>query len=131
MTPSQQHTRRHSRGAGVGPMIVAGLFFAAITGLSFTGEIPQSALFVYFGLSVLTFAVYALDKAAAKYGWWRTAERVLQGLALLGGWPGAVFAQQLLRHKTRKRGFQSAFWIAAVINVAAFAWLVVSLNQPA
>lgn len=32
----------------------------------------------------------------------RTQESTLHGLSLLGGWPGALIAQQVLRHKSKK-----------------------------
>lgn len=78
----------------------------------------------YLGLSVVCFAVYANDKAAARRGGRRTPERTLLALALLGGWPGALLAQRRLRHKTSKAAFQRIFWLAVVLNVAACAWLV-------
>ena len=72
---------------------------------------------------MLTFIVYALDKSAAKAGRWRVAEKTLHLLALAGGWPGALLAQQLLRHKTSKPGFIAMFWFTVLVNVAAFvAW---------
>jgi uncharacterized membrane protein YsdA (DUF1294 family) len=44
-------------------------------------------------------------------------------LALAGGWPGALLAQQLLRHKTSKPGFIAMFWFTVLINVVVFvAW---------
>ncbi len=44
-------------------------------------------------------------------------------ISLAGGWPGALLAQQLMRHKTSKRSFINAFWITVLFNVGAFvAW---------
>ncbi|MGY3262454.1 DUF1294 domain-containing protein [Frigoribacterium sp. 2355] len=70
------------------------------------------------GVNALTALVYALDKSAARRGRRRMPERTLLLLGLLGGWPGALAAQQLLRHKTSKRSFQLAFWGTVAVNVA-------------
>lgn len=75
-------------------------------------------LYVYAGLSALAVVMYGLDKLAARQGAWRVPEHTLLTLALLGGWPGALVAQWLFRHKTRKRRFQAMHWLAVVINVA-------------
>lgn len=87
------------------------------------GQPPQWALGAYPALSALTFLVYALDKSAAQQGRWRTSEKTLHLLALLGGWPGALVAQQVLRHKSSKAAFRAVFWGTAVFNVLAFWWL--------
>lgn len=79
---------------------------------------------IYIGMSAVTFGVYAWDKQAAIDGAWRTRESTLQALALLGGWPGAVFAQQFLRHKNRKVSFQLVFWLIVIVNVGALVALV-------
>lgn len=81
---------------------------------------PLAWLGLYAGLSLACFLAYARDKSAARNGRWRTSEGTLHGLALAGGWPGALLAQQLLRHKSRKRGFRAVFWVTVVLNVAAF-----------
>ena len=75
---------------------------------------------VYLVMSALTFAVYAADKSAASNGAWRTPESTLHGLALLCGWPGALVAQQVLRHKSTKTEFRSLFWVTVILNVAGF-----------
>ena len=73
--------------------------------------------------SMLTFFVYAFDKAAAVRRSWRTSEQTLHILSIVGGWPGALLAQQLLRHKSAKPSFVGVFWATVVLNVAAFvAW---------
>lgn len=63
-------------------------------------------LLVYPLASLLAFGAYALDKSRALNDGWRTRESSLHMLELLGGWPGALLAQQLFRHKTRKWSFQ-------------------------
>ena len=75
----------------------------------------------YLVMSVLAWFLYARDKRAAAMGRWRVSEATLQATALLGGWPGAVLAQQVLRHKNRKAGFQAVFWVVVALNVTVFA----------
>jgi len=77
-------------------------------------------------VSIICFIAYAIDKSAARSGGWRTAESTLLVLGLAGGWPGAILAQQLLRHKSNKPSFRSAFWGTVVLNVVAF----VLINSP-
>jgi uncharacterized membrane protein YsdA (DUF1294 family) len=80
----------------------------------------------YASMSLLTFVVYALDKSAAQAQRWRTAESTLHLLALACGWPGALLAQQWLRHKSAKRTFRAVFWATVVLNVAG----LVVLSSP-
>jgi uncharacterized membrane protein YsdA (DUF1294 family) len=70
------------------------------------------------------FAMYMMDKAAARAGQWRTSENLLLFAGLACGWPGAILAQSLLRHKSHKHSFRARFWVTIVVNVAAFSWLV-------
>lgn len=69
-------------------------------------------------VSLVTFALYGLDKRRAQARGWRIPESTLLGAGLLGGWPGGLIAQQLFRHKRRKRAFMQAFWISVFLNVA-------------
>src|SRR3546814_10961061 len=68
--------------------------------------------------------MYWLDKEAAQGGAQRIPESTLHLVDLLGGWHGALIAQQQFRHKTVKRSFQFAFWCSVLANVAIMAWLV-------
>lgn len=86
---------------------------------------PPVAL-AYLGMSVVAFVAYAIDKSAAVQGRWRTPESTLHGLGLLGGWPGALLAQQVLRHKTAKSSFVATFWATVGANLA----LLVALHSP-
>ncbi len=79
----------------------------------------------YLVLSVGCFTAYAFDKSAAATGQWRISEARLLIFGLLGGWPGAVIAQRVLRHKNRKKEFISIFWVTVAVNVLAllvFGW---------
>lgn len=75
-------------------------------------------LILYCIISAITFAVYGLDKRAARYGDRRISERTLHLLALGGGWPGACAGQLLFRHKTRKPAFRCCFWLTVLANGA-------------
>lgn len=101
------------------------LAFAALLGAAIVLWRANALLIgcLYDAGSLLAFAVYAKDKAAAKAGRWRTPESTLLVLALACGWPGALLAQQWLRHKTNKPGFLARFWLAVLLNVGVFAWL--------
>jgi uncharacterized membrane protein YsdA (DUF1294 family)/cold shock CspA family protein len=78
---------------------------------------------IYALASGFTFLVYAADKSAAEQGRWRTPETTLHSLSIAGGWPGALLAQQFLRHKSTKAEFRSVFWGTVALNIAAFVYL--------
>nr|WP_221417717.1 DUF1294 domain-containing protein [Microbacterium marinum] len=103
---------------------VFGTFLAAFTIAYFVLDLPWWMPVLYAGLSVITIAAYGVDKGAARRGRRRVSEQSLVMLGLFGGWPGALIAQQLFRHKTRKRSFRRAFWCSVVINVAALIGLI-------
>jgi uncharacterized membrane protein YsdA (DUF1294 family)/cold shock CspA family protein len=113
-------------GKSAAPVLVAAAvaFVLLVVALVVTGRLPQVIAIVYLVMSILTFGAYAFDKAAARAGGWRTPESTLQALGLFGGWPGALLAQQLLRHKSKKASFIAVFWFSAAANVAAFLWLL-------
>lgn len=79
---------------------------------------------LYAVLSGITFLVYAIDKNAARKRRWRIPEQLLHFLALLGGWPGALAAQQVLHHKCSKPRFLIVFWLMAGLNLCFVWWLL-------
>ena len=85
--------------------------------------VPSVVAAGYLVVSLICFLAYAFDKSAARAGRWRTSEATLLFLGLAGGWPGAILAQQLLRHKSSKPSFREAFWGTVAINIAAFVTL--------
>jgi uncharacterized membrane protein YsdA (DUF1294 family)/cold shock CspA family protein len=103
---------------------LAVLFLGSISIAFFLNHIPKNLLFAYLGLSVVTFLAYWFDKSKAQRGAWRTQESTLHLFSLLGGWPGAAIAQQVLRHKSQKQEFRTGFWLTVVVNCSALGWLM-------
>lgn len=86
---------------------------------------PLTALlFWYLLMSLVTFCVYAIDRRAARRKLRRVSERQLHLWALAGGWPGAMLAQQRLRHKTVKRDFHFWYRVSILGNVLALLCLM-------
>jgi len=104
-------------------MIIAWLFLIVVGISCFLTELPLVVLGAYLLVSMITFIAYAIDKSAAQAGRWRTSESSLHLLALLGGWPGALLAQQTLRHKSKKGSFRVTLWFTVLLNCAGLVWL--------
>jgi uncharacterized membrane protein YsdA (DUF1294 family)/cold shock CspA family protein len=104
-------------------LVLAALFLVAVAVTVLAGRLRFPVLLLYLGASGVTFLVYAVDKAAARHDRWRTRESTLHLLSVVGGWPGALAAQRLLRHKSAKESFQSAFWATVAINILAVSWV--------
>lgn len=103
---------------------IAALMAAA--GAAAAGVIPVLLAAVYAGMSIVSWLMYLCDKSAAKKDAQRTPENSLHLADLLGGWPGALIAQQQFHHKTRKLSYQAVFWITVALNLVAAWWLVTS-----
>ncbi|HZX80219.1 MAG TPA: cold shock and DUF1294 domain-containing protein [Lysobacter sp.] len=96
---------------------VAAIFAIAVSVACFAGLLPWTVVGVYAAASALLYFVYLADKAAAQRGRRRTPESTLHLLALVGGWPGAAFAQQHFEHKRSKRDFVGTYVATIVLNV--------------
>ena len=104
--------------------LVVALFFVLVGVLMLAGRVPSAVLYVYGLLSLCTYILYAMDKSAARRGVWRTPESTLHMLSLAGGWPGALLAQQTLRHKSSKTPFLLAFLVTVLVNCGALFVLI-------
>jgi uncharacterized membrane protein YsdA (DUF1294 family) len=99
-------------------------FVVFVAAAVFVGRLPPAILALYLGASIAAIVAYARDKAAAREDRWRTPESTLHLIGLVGGWPGALFAQRVLRHKSSKTEFQRVYWATVVLNCLALAWLL-------
>lgn len=111
--------------ASTGPALLLMLAWTVLIGWGiWAGRLPMLTLAIALLLNLITFFVYWTDKYAAQKGRWRTAENTLHLFGLLGGWPGAWFAQHILRHKSSKESFRTTYWATAVLHCMVLAgWL--------
>lgn len=110
---------------------IAIMLLAAVLGLLVSlGRLHLVIYAPYVAFSLIAMGAYRTDKAAARDGAWRTPEATLHLLALVGGWPGALLAQRLYHHKTRKPAFRFVFWLTVLGNCAAVCWLVLQPAAP-
>ena len=100
-------------------MMTGVLFFCVLVFACHQEKLPWIVPALYATASAATFLVYARDKAAARHGRRRTRERSLHLLGVAGGWPGALAAQTLLRHKSSKRDFRSVTFLTGGAHGAA------------
>lgn len=73
-----------------------------------------------FGMSLVSFIVYGIDKKKAEHHAWRVRESVLILLAFAGGAPGALAGMRVFHHKTRKRKFR------ILVPLALILWIMIA-----
>ena len=79
----------------------------------------QALILLYLIMSTVCFIAYYRDKKRAIQGVQRTPEVRLHFYELLGGWPGGLLAQRMIRHKNRKKSYQQVFWLIVLLNLCA------------
>jgi uncharacterized membrane protein YsdA (DUF1294 family)/cold shock CspA family protein len=104
-------------------VIGAAALVAVVAGAAL-GKMPVFMAGAYLALGLVSYLLYFFDKMAAERGGQRTPENTLHLFDLLGGWAGALIAQQQFRHKTIKQPFQAIFWATVAVNVVAAWWLL-------
>ncbi|MBU9856928.1 DUF1294 domain-containing protein [Rahnella bonaserana] len=88
---------------------------------------PHPFVMWFLIINLLTLVFYGVDKRAACNATSRVPEFTLLLLGFAGGWIGAIFGQQLFRHKTKKQPFRTWFAISVILNlliVAGAGWLM-------
>ncbi|MDN3452279.1 MULTISPECIES: DUF1294 domain-containing protein [unclassified Psychrobacter] len=99
-------------------------FYGVLALLAATDKLSWLVVGWYAALGLITYGMYAKDKAAAQNGDWRTPESTLHLLSTLGGWVGALIAQTYLRHKSQKPEFRVTYYLTVVVNMAGLLFLL-------
>ena len=75
-------------------------------------------------INLLTFIMYFLDKFKAKYHWWRTPEKVLLFMGVIGGSIGGIVGMHIFRHKTKKIYFYIINYLCLLIWVGCIIFFI-------
>ena len=75
--------------------------------------------------SVLAFALMGTDKSRSIRRQYRIPERVLIGLAIIGGSPGVLAGMLFFRHKTRHSKFRIGIPLIMLAQAILAGWLLV------
>ena len=101
-------------------------FYGVVILLAVMNKLSWLVIAWYVILGVITYGMYAKDKAAAQNGDWRTPESTLHLLSTLGGWVGTLVAQTHLRHKSQKPEFRIVYYLTVIINLAGLLFIMVN-----
>ena len=83
----------------------------------------STLIFLLLTLNAVTLIIFGIDKYLARMNRYRISEKSLLTLALIGGSVGAITAQKMFRHKTRK--FKYVLWVILLLHIALgwFLWI--------
>lgn len=106
-----------SKGWETSSLVALAIFAVSYITMTLLWQLPLLVGAAYLGMSTLCAGFYWHDKVSARLGEWRTSEEALLLMGVFCGWPGAIVAQQLLRHKTTKPSFRTMHWFTIVLNL--------------
>lgn len=75
-------------------------------------------------INIIGFGIMALDKFKAQKGFWRTPEKTLFTITLLGGGFGTIAGMYIFRHKTKKLKFTIGFPTILISEIALIIYLL-------
>jgi uncharacterized membrane protein YsdA (DUF1294 family)/cold shock CspA family protein len=126
--PRRQQRRRAPQSGAWFALPLMAAYALALAWLVWDRRIPWWVLPSACVLNLLAFFAYWQDKHAAQHRRWRIREDTLHLWSLAGGWAGAWFAQQMLRHKSAKVSFRITYWATVVLHCAGVAGIWWSLR---
>ena len=131
MSTKKTFTERfHPTGLTVIVCLIALLAFDAVDQWNWLPGVVKLQIGIALCASLWSFLRYWSDKRAAGLQKWRTPESELLVIDLIGGWPGALLAQRLFRHKTAKRSFRAKFIFVTALNILASVVLLWLVTRP-
>lgn len=122
--PAAIHFDRDSIRVWLAALVITFAFAVAIL-----DRVPIGFTLLYLVMGIATFTLYAIDKSAARTGDWRVPETSLHLLDLAFGIAGGLIAQQVLRHKTSKRGFALMSYLIALAHIALMVLLLLGIDR--
>ena len=71
-------------------------------------------------VNIIAFALYGIDKHRAIIHKWRISERMLIGVAVIGGSIGAICGMNWFHHKTKHWYFKYGLPVILLVQIAVF-----------
>lgn len=105
-------------------MLASAVVFLATFLVSFLFADDLHIIIIYLiAINATTLLMYFWDKSSILFfaQRYRVPEKILHGLAFLGGSPMALMAQFILRHKTRKFSFQIMYTMIVLVQIVLIA----------
>ncbi len=75
-------------------------------------------------INIIGLGIMAIDKFKAQKGFWRTPEKTLFTVTLLGGGFGTIASMYMFRHKTKKLKFTIGFPTILISEIALVIYLL-------
>lgn len=72
---------------------------------------------LYLVMSGVTFGLFYFDKWAAQAGAWRIPELWLHCVEFAFGWPGALIASEVFKHKRKKKSYMLTLYVISGIHI--------------
>lgn len=83
----------------------------------------MSIIWIYLAIiNLVAFVAYGVDKWKAKNAKWRTPEKTLILLAVLGGALGAYAGMKYFRHKTQHKKFTICVPLFLIVWIIGLVW---------
>ena len=86
---------------------------------------PEMIILYVLIINLIGFLIMGLDKFKAKKGFWRTPEKTIFTITLLGGGIGTVTGMYLFRHKTKKPRFYIGFPVILILQSVLLIYLII------
>ena len=80
----------------------------------------KTLIFYLILINIIAFALYGIDKHRAITHKWRISERMLIGVALIGGSIGAICGMNWFHHKTKHWYFKYGLPLILLVQIAVF-----------
>ncbi|MCR9075898.1 MAG: DUF1294 domain-containing protein [bacterium] len=80
----------------------------------------KAVIIHYLLFSVVSALMHYADKRRAARGTRRIPERSLHSMELVGGWPGALLATRMIRHKTSKQSYMWKLYAIAILHAGGW-----------
>ena len=84
----------------------------------------KTIIIYLFGINIVTFILYGIDKFKAKHSKWRIPEATLLGFAVIGGSIGAWLGMKVWHHKTMHKKFQYGIPAILIIQLLLIGYLI-------